>query len=226
MRMIKIAALVALLAPSLAIGSAVAGPFVYSGYDVVNNQSVSLSGPGGFNEVGGSGQIILHGTGPSAGVNILAWCIDVLHWLQGSGTYTFNSSPSNNGTNPPTPAAAALSTVTIGQIGALIAYGNAHINDSYDISSGTQIAIWTTEYAGLGYSFLGSPGANATASALLALLPSLTPDHSWLALTSKDSQGLVTNQSLAIQVPEPGALGLLGAGLLGIGLLRRRGKTD
>jgi len=190
-------------------GHANATTFSYSSYNVVNDQNVSISGPGGFSETGGSGQIVLQG----GSGDLLTWCIDIFDFLQGSGAYTFGNTPSNDGSQPPAPPSAALTNAQIGEIGALILYGNAHLGDNYDVSSGTQIAIWETEYGSLGYTFNGSAGANAEAATLLGL--TLTPYYNWDMLSSENGEGLITNQGLSTLVPEPASLTLLGAALAG-----------
>jgi len=159
----------ALLASAVAIGALAATPafattFAYGSYNVVNNQNVTLTGPNNFNEVGGSGQIDLIGTGANAGQTLAVWCIDLVQELQNSGVFTYNnpSSVTIAGTQN-----VALTSAQIGEIGGLIVYGNANIGTGdYNFSSALQIAIWTIEYAGQGYTINGSSGTDTGALTL------------------------------------------------------------
>jgi len=208
-----ISALTAIAVAAMAtLGSASAATVNYNGYDVVNNQGVSISGPNNFNESGGSGQILLH---TSAGT-LPTWCVDLFDWLAGSGTYTLSNTPSNNGA-PATPTT-ALSAAVAGRVGALMAYGNAHIGDSYDISAGTQIAIWET--INPGYTFTSGAGAMGVAANLFTM--PLEPVNYYTVLTSVNGAGAANNQELITAAPEPATLGLIGIGLLGLALVRRR----
>ncbi len=105
-------------------GIASAATFDYGSYSVVNEVNVTISAgsgtpalPSGF-EYGyfGSGQIILHGTGPNAGQTLDVWCIDATHILQNSDTYTIISPPFTNNGNVGG-LNSTLSSTQLGEIG-------------------------------------------------------------------------------------------------------------
>lgn len=189
----------------------------YSGYSVTNQQNVVINDTalGIVNESGGSGQIILQT--PSGPVD--AWCVDIATFLQASGTYALGA--------PPPPAAPLLTLAQIAQIGGLIKYGDANVGTGYDYSSATQLAIWTIEYAGTGFSYVGGPSGLADALVTEAQDGTIPGDANWIALSSLDSQGVATDQGLGSGVPEPAswAMMLAGFGLAGATLRRRRGQV-
>jgi hypothetical protein len=212
------------VAALFAAGPVSAGTITYTSYSVYHDQTVTLSGAL-VNESAGSGQIDLF----NGATEYVTWCIDIFHFLAGSGTDTEYTLPSNNGT--PVPPGVALDATTIGEIGALADYGNAHINDSFDVSSATQLAIWMIEYAGKGETFTVADAAtNALAATLvadaIAAGPGFAADSSWVMLAEQNTQGLIINQGLQfkppLREPEPGTLMLVGLGLAGLAALRRR----
>ncbi len=85
-----------------------------------------------------------------------------------------------------------------------------------DVSTAIQLAIWQTEYAGL--TFSANPAVTGYVGLFEAYAASNARDA--VALVSLDgAQGLITN---SFGVPEPVSAAMLGAGLLGLGLIRRR----
>ncbi len=130
--------------------------FEYSGYGVVNEVNVTIgigsntpTLPTGFvTGYYGSGEIVLYGAGPNAGQTLDVWCIDATHDLQGSDTYTIISPPTTNNGGFVAGPNSALSHTQLGEIGALINWGNANINTYSWASAAVQLAIWTIEYPG------------------------------------------------------------------------------
>lgn len=127
-----------------------AATFQYSGYSVVNEVNVTISAgsgnglPSGF-EYGyfGSGQIVLYGQNQNAGQTLDVWCIDATHMLQGSDTYQIVYPTTDNGG-----VGGADSAISnLGEIGALVKWGDDNINISW-VSAAVQLAIWTIEYPG------------------------------------------------------------------------------
>ena len=104
------------VAALFAAGPVSAGTITYTSYSVYHDQTVTLSGAL-VNESAGSGQIDLF----NGATEYVTWCIDIFHFLAGSGTDTEYTLPSNNGT--PVPPGVALDATTIGEIGALADYG-------------------------------------------------------------------------------------------------------
>jgi hypothetical protein len=66
-------------------GSATAASYTYDGYGVTNEQNIHVLSPRDI--AGGSGQIVLTGSGAYAGVNLPAWCLDIYNYLATSGSY-------------------------------------------------------------------------------------------------------------------------------------------
>ena len=102
----------------------------------------------------------------------------------------------------------------------LAAYGNQLLAGpsagDANVSSAIQLSIWQTEYAGL--TFTANPTITADVAQFEAFAAANTMTGATL-VSLDGAQGLITN---TVGVPEPMSATLLGAGLLGIGLIRRR----
>lgn len=228
--------------------SAHADTFTYSSYTVPGEQTISITSPS--NVYGGMGQIVLAGSAPSsAGITIMAWCLDVYTYLLGdgyggSGPFTYNVSlltPATTaigfGTSDATLASESglLTSTQIAQIGGLIAYGNANISTA-NVSAATQLAIWETEYGNL-FSFTGVSTAtqNQAATEIADLGTSIGLDPNVALLTAINGE---SNQTLAYDpnlgsshidpspTPLPGTLPLFAAGIGLVGLLGWRRKRN
>lgn len=192
--------------------------FTYSGYNVTNEQDISILSPTTVS--GGVGQIELIGSGANVGEDILAWCLDIYDYLNPAGTYqigTLTTAGSGNG-NP------TLTSTQIGEIGALIANGDALINTSYNVSAAIQLALWEVEY-GKSFEFTG------LSSAVILLADTYLTDvenGTWAADYNVSLLSGSGNQNLAFldPTPVPSTWMLLLTGLAGLGFfVFRRAKN-
>lgn len=190
-----------------AVTQAQAGPVTYSSYSVLNNQNVTLNDPSlGVNESGGSGQITLNGTNTPGGM-IATWCIDIAHILQGSGSFTTGT---------------FLDGALGNKVNALITHVAPALSTAYDSSSALQIAIWKAEY-GTALTVSAPSGASSLADSYLSKLA----DGTWTADPTKRvavlaGGGSNQDQVYLVAVPEPASLAAMAAGLVGLGLIRRK----
>jgi hypothetical protein len=203
-----------LLAGTILMGLTIATPTMagtlgYNGYGMAGPESyITISNSNGVIGAATIGQIVLHNTIYDGTVlhnisygDVPAWCIDLYDDLQGSGAYTVST-----GNYP-------LSPDTLGKIGALMAYSDRNFRTDPLVRPGTQVAIWMLEYPDLVFWNETLPGTVAEANALLA--KDLPPVYGMQKLSEDGNQTL-------LKAPEPMTLTILGTGLLGLGLLRRR----
>jgi len=192
-----------LLASAIAAGLAfatptMAGTITYHGYDIAGPESyITISNATGVIGAATIGQIVLHNTEYG---NVYAWCVDLWHDLQGSGTYNVNT------------GSTTLSDDLLGRIGALMAYSEGNAKTNALILPATQLAIWMLEYPDLTFWNETRDGSVAEATALLAM--DMKPVYGMQELTADGNQTL-------LKAPEPMTVLILGSAMVGLGLARR-----
>jgi PEP-CTERM motif len=199
-----------LLTSGIATRAQAGATFAYTSYSVTGDNVTVIDPTVGINEGADAGLITLHGAGS---MTMAGYCVDILDRLLGSATY---NTAINAATNP------NLTSGMIRTISALV----AHTNSTASNDAAIQIAIWETEY-GNAIRFSGDVADVTAANADLLNVTNGT----WAApsnqmLEEVTPYGASANQTLvylvADPVPEPMSMALLGSGLFGIGMIRRR----
>jgi hypothetical protein len=161
-------------------------------------------------------------TGGYSSTTLLAWCLDIFDFLQGSGVFALGgqlTAPYNSnkigGLMLEGNTVIAQAQANSGMLALTVKdTSNNSYNHSYttaDLSAAAQIAIWTMEYGSLTYSISTTASSSDFQNLVTYLENGAALNVAYSTLT--DADGFPTNQTLGtVSVPGP----IAGAGLPGL----------
>ena len=213
------------LAISVCAAPAVADTVTYSGYNLTNGKNVTITSP--ITATVGAGRIVLDNVKingiDSADIN--AWCIDLHNSLSGMSTYQFGSLTDAGVANKLTALLngaelSALDLTSGNNSAALQVAIWKVVNPTYTMStSGNGGLIDSLSNTFLGYVNDANNGVwKASNTVALVSLDPVVPNSTQRLVTLIPNPGGNNNTA----TPEPASMALVGVGLLGIAMARRR----
>ena len=212
----------AAVAGVLSIGPLQASSIIYTSFSEIEGGYVNITTPG----IGGvsAGQIQLN----TSGGPIMAWCMDLLHWLQPADTMTLSPLTTGGPNNLNMPS---LTTGQVNQMGSLMFFGSDLMASSHaaETSAALQLSIWRVEYTNLAYST--SAAIQALSDVFIANLSTIwnCPTCSAQQLVGSSYNqvlGFGVRPELTSVVPIPAAAWLFATGLAGLGVIARRRRKS